>query len=150
MILNGLEYRNANAQPRSILNLPSMINQRSRTYKPSEFRYKCSGIHSERSYIQKLRKIFFVRVTQSALSRSRVKLCMRESTICATCCPLWGKNLKIAQEYLSPAFVITSISANASGPRDAASCKIGHITVHAVCNHIQATSVGPRHFKGVV
>jgi len=35
----------------------------------------------------------------------------------------------------------TSISAYADGPLDTASRKINHMTLHAKCNHLQATSV---------
>jgi len=37
---------------------------------------------------------------------------------------------------------VYDISAKADGPHDADSCKIDHITLHAVCNRVQATSVG--------
>jgi len=36
---------------------------------------------------------------------------------------------------------VASISANADGPRDAASCKIDHIALHAECNHRKQASV---------
>jgi len=37
---------------------------------------------------------------------------------------------------------VYDISAKAHGPHDTDSYKIDHITLHAVCNHVQATSVG--------
>jgi len=37
--------------------------------------------------------------------------------------------------------VYTSISANADGPRDAASRKIDHIALHTMYNHLAATAV---------